>query len=142
MHRCVMSKDWRIELLARYPRLFGAGLPEPNRARPHVLDGWRELLESTVARIAAVRDTHDAGEFLITEIYEKYGSLRIDYSANHAHHVAIDRIENILTLSEAISERTCETCGSSGRLYEGDGTLRARCALHAVGQPVTDKSGA
>jgi hypothetical protein len=71
-------RDWRAELIETYPDLFHpvAGDPPAAQGWPEVGDGWRDLLERAGARIRAVVQA-DGGRFHVTQIKEKYGTLRL-----------------------------------------------------------------
>jgi hypothetical protein len=134
MENEMVGSDWRDEQRAQYPRLFGG---RSGRGRPRTGDGWRRVIESALRRISAAIESHEQAVVQITDIEEKYGTLRIEYAAVRVPATAIDAIENAIAIAEAISESTCETCGAPGRLYDHGGRFSACCADHARGTPLT-----
>ena len=131
-----MSSDWGDDLIRSHPNVFGSA--RSNRAYPRVGDGWRSLVGLTIRRLSDAIAAHPKAVLRITSIEQKYGSLRILYSGSGIPAAAVDAIENVLTMAEAVSEHTCELCGSPGRLFEDRGMLGARCGVHASGRPVVD----
>jgi hypothetical protein len=131
MENVVMEGDWRYELLAQYPHLFA------KYARPQCGDGWRSLIGLTLRRISEAMEGHEKAALQITSVAEKYGTLRVEYSAVRLPASAIETIERAVAIAEAISEHTCETCGAPGRLYDDGGRFSASCAAHAKGSPLT-----
>jgi hypothetical protein len=121
--------DWRQALVESYADLFhpvGASLATPGI--PAVGDGWRDLLERACARIrTAIRDNDTS--FRVTQISEKYGTLRFQWEGSPSPAVA-SRVEEAVDLAEARSATTCETCGEHGVLRAGN-WLTTRCDVHA-----------
>jgi hypothetical protein len=138
MENEMTGSDWRDEQRAQYPRLFGG---RSGRGRPSTGDGWRRIIELALRRISAAIESHEEAVVQITDIREKYGTLRIEYAAARVPGSAADAIENAVAIAEAISERTCETCGAPGRLYDNGGRFSACCADHAKGTPLTGNEG-
>jgi len=131
------APDWRDDLIARYPLLFGLS-PDYRSGRPETGDGWRDLLETAIARLAdAVKATPDVS-LRIDQIKEKFGTLRLYVSGTFvADESARAAVELAIDLAEARSATTCETCGDEGRLYERrGGWLATACSVHADGDPV------
>lgn len=59
-----------------------------------------------------------------TQVKEKYGGLRFYVSG------AMDDQYNYISFAESMSYRTCETCGSPGKLY-AYGWYKTLCSVHA-----------
>ncbi len=76
------------------------------------------------------------GALQITEIKEKYGTLRIHWRGALSPDAAA-RVEECVDLAEARSAVTCEVCGEPGVL-RGGGWLTTRCAAHAEGRPAIE----
>ena len=89
-------------------------------------DGWLPLLEGLFAQIDKIVREEGLEDFAITQVKEKYGSLRVytNYSTN--------AIDTAIDAAEDESERTCEVCGQPGKLYT-DGWMMTRCPLHKRG---------
>jgi hypothetical protein len=132
-----MNDDWRDALMRRYPHLFGQS------GYPTVGDGWRDLLERALQRFETVVVFEPAGSWVrITQIAEKYGTLRLDFGNSPDFTAAgLDMIDEVVDLAEARSACTCEECGAHGRLHDRGGWLITRCDDHADGEPVPIRPG-
>jgi hypothetical protein len=135
------ERDWRIDLIEAYPDLFHPLPTDPRvtEASPKCGSGWRELLERTCARIRAALQAN-GGTFKFTQIKEKYATARLDWDGA----LSVDantRIEEIIDLAWARSACTCEICGAEGCLHRAGDWLMTRCAAHAQGHPVPEKTG-
>lgn len=104
--------------------------PVAMRQRPviSVMEGWHGLIADCAGEIEkeiAKLPQSDDDEFVvcITDIKEKYGSLRIVVSC------ANEDILSITTRYEEASMRVCETCGRPGRLTK-KGWITTACVLH------------
>lgn len=131
-----MTDRWQSDLMLRYPQLFhGMGYPE-------VGDGWQDLIERAVARIATAVAGGPAGSIVrIVQIKEKYGTLRLYYEARKLPTKILAAVREAIDLAEARSACTCEECGAEGRLYDRGGWYLTRCANHAAGEPVPVRPG-
>jgi hypothetical protein len=124
---------WRDALVSKDRHLFEDGSGATS-GYPAVGDGWRELLERAVDRIAAAVG---GGPMTIFQIKRKCGTLRLYHSsAADLDEAAQYSVEEAVALAEARSARTCEVCGDEGRLFERGDWLATTCEKHAVGQPV------
>lgn len=106
---------------------------------PAVGDGWRDIVETAIARVAAASTGHDVR---IEQIKQKFGSLRIYWTC--ADGVPQDvslNLEEAVARAEARSECTCETCRSPGRLYTTGSWDATSCPEHARGEPVPVRPG-
>lgn len=128
--------DWREALVRKHPDLFGLGRsaePADLRSYPTVGDGWRDLVETAVARIAAAVAGAPGGRLTITFIREKLASLRLDYDAELPEDV-LARVDEAVALAEARSGCTCEVCGAPGQVYDDAGWYSLLCEVHARGE--------
>lgn len=124
--------DWRTRLMDRYPALFP---PRPDGARagyPSVGDGWTDLLERALGRIAAAV-AGAPGAVRITQIKEKFAGIRIYYDAVGLSPEVLSAVDDAIDLAEARAECTCELCGEEGTLCDDAGWYTTRCRAHAVG---------
>ena len=131
-----MADNWRLALKRRYPQFLGESGPLS------VADGWQDLLDRALARIAAavVGEPADSG-IRIVQIKEKYGTLRLYYDSRKLSAEALGKAQEAVDLAEARSACTCEECGAEGRLYDRGGWYLTRCPDHATGEPVRTKPG-
>ena len=129
------EKDWRERLMRRHAELFGRG------GYPTVGDGWRELVETAIARIAAAVASVPGAKVTITQIKEKYGGLRIYFDGGGLSDEAEASIEEAIELAEYRAACTCEDCGSQGQLYDNHGWYITRCEAHAEGEAVPPAPG-
>src|ERR1700692_2916784 len=105
---------------------------------PECNEGWRDLLDRACVRI---ENTLDNGENVkITEIKEKYGTLRFYWSGDLLSE-AEAKVDEVVDLAKARSACTCETCGAEGRLYSRGGWLATACREHARGGPTPVRAG-
>jgi hypothetical protein len=131
------APDWRDELIAKHPSLFGDS-SDYLSGRPETGDGWRDLLETAVQRLADAMKAAPSATLRVDQIKSKFGTLRLYVSgAFAADKDARCAVELAIDLAEARSATTCETCGDEGRLYEGrGGWLVTACPVHADGKAV------
>ncbi|MCK9917369.1 hypothetical protein MXD81_50340 [Microbacteriaceae bacterium K1510] len=120
--------------MERYPKLFGldAGGQMMCSGYPDVDDGWRELLERAMERIAAAIRHQPSARVRITRTKEKFGGIRIYYDEYGLSRETAAAVEEAIELAGARSTCTCETCGRVGQLFYTDGWIAARCDEHAA----------
>jgi hypothetical protein len=133
--------DWRDQLVERHPDLFeivfDGRVHRPGL--PAVGDGWRDLVERAVARIAAAAGA-SASTIKISQIKEKFGTLRLYWSGEVPDAVR-DAIGEAIDLAEARSAVTCEACGAPGVPWVGDGWHHTACERHGRGRKVPIRPG-
>ena len=88
--------------------------------------GWSDILANAFKQIAEVFDKAgaDFSEFSVSQIKEKFGTLRIYVGALDAD--IADQVYKIIDDAEVESERTCELCGSPGKA-RGGGWIKTLC---------------
>jgi hypothetical protein len=127
-----LAKDWKIELIKAHTRLFHPlkehlegvqGYPECN-------EGWRDLIERACVRIENALDNGDTVK--IVQIKEKYGTLRF-YWRGRLPSETEAKVGEVVSLAEARSACTCETCGAEGRLYNRGGWFATACSASQAG---------
>jgi hypothetical protein len=128
-----LAKDWKIELIGAHARLFHPpkGCLEGAQGYPECSEGWRDLIERACVRIENALDNGDSVK--ITEIKEKYGTLRF-YWSGRLPSEAEAKVDEVVDLAKARSACTCEICGAEGRLYSRGGWLATACREHARGE--------
>jgi hypothetical protein len=133
---------WREALVERHPDIFKVGTDHRIPGRPTVHDGWQDLVERAVARIAAAFSGAPAGCLRIMQIKEKFGTLRLYKRAGAGFTDAMgDAVQEAIDLAEARSACTCERCGEPGRLFRDDGVYLTACDVHGRGSPVSVRPG-
>jgi hypothetical protein len=135
------AATWRQQLVERHPELFiraFRGVPV-SRGYPPCSDGWRDIVTNVVEKVSAAA----AGRPVrFTRMSEEHGSLRIHWAAEaDLPKDAEVAIEEAVSLAEARSACTCQTCGAEGSLYSSGSWLLTACPDHARGVPVPVRSG-
>jgi hypothetical protein len=136
------DRSWQADLIARYPDLFVQEIRgrTTTPGYPAVGEGWRDLVETVVARIAAA--SLDSGSLKIGQIKEKFGTLRLYLDrCDGLPEASLSVINEAISLGEARSACTCETCGAEGRLYDASGWFLTACERHAKGTVVEVRPG-
>lgn len=80
----------------------------------------------TLAELEAKLEQQLAELPSFAQIKEKFGTLRV-YTNN-----ANDTAEDYVRFAEALSARTCEVCGNTGRAHSSGGWLRTLCNEHSL----------
>ena len=138
------NRSWQADLVARYPHLFDTEIHGQIRrpGRPEVGDGWRDLVETAIGRIATAVAAAPTGSVGIDQIKEKFGTLRLYWhGCNNLTETTCAAVGEAVHLAEARSACTCETCGAEGRLYKSGGWLLTACEQHAKGNAVEVRPG-
>jgi hypothetical protein len=137
------NQRWREELMARYPNLFRVKLDDriATLGFPEVGDGWRELVETAVGRIAAAMTAAPSGSLRVVQIKEKFGTLRLSWRGDGLSDAVKNAVREAVALAEARSACTCEVCGAEGRLYQSHGSFTTACTEHADGTIVASETG-
>jgi hypothetical protein len=138
------NRTWQAALVARYPELFNQEFNGRITAPgyPTCGDGWRNLVEIAIGRIASAVAAAPAGSVKIGQIKEKFGCLRLYLDTLKGLPEAIcAAIDEAIELAEARSACTCEQCGEPGRLYDKGGYVFTACDQHAQGKAVEVRPG-
>jgi hypothetical protein len=109
-----VSNDWKSDLITRYaPWLDELGYGIECR------DGWRDLVETTLAEIArSVGPPAECPELRLTRVRRKFGWLVCQHQGLLGDRsLAVDRV---LARALARSSETCELCGKPGRQRDED----------------------
>lgn len=138
----VANRSWQDALAARHPDLFNVEGEGQVSGRPTVDDGWQDLVERAVTRIAAAVAGAPAGCLRIVQIKEKFGTLRLYKRAGAGFTTKMgDAVQEAIDLAEARSACTCERCGEPGRLFRDSGLYLTVCDTHRRGSPVHVRPG-
>lgn len=128
-----MPEGWRSALVAKHPDALKIAYPE-------VGDGWRDLVERAVSRIAAAVRGLSLRSVEIVQIKQKFGGIRIYWHARRLPDSVVARIEEAVDLAEARSLTTCEVCGEQGRPWDDHGWLSTCCERHGRGRPLLGRA--
>lgn len=139
-----LSRTWQAALVARYPDIFkresNGRVMAPGY--PSVGDGWRDLVETAIRRIAIAVAAAPTGSLKIGQIKEKFGTLRLYLdNCSGLPEATCAAIDEAICLSEARSACTCEQCGEPGQLYDKGGYVFTACGQHAQGKVVHVRHG-
>jgi hypothetical protein len=102
--------DALTQLCARHPKLFRLQVPPSSDLPP----GWGLLFDHLCSTLEHLLAPDHIDAFTVTQVKEKFGGLRF-YFSGPCTPAAADAIE----VAEALSERTCMTCGAPGWLRQG-----------------------
>jgi hypothetical protein len=137
------ERTWQDALVARHPALFN--LTEHGRTStpgwPTCGDGWRDLVETAVGRVAKAVAAVPAGSLRIVQVKEKFAGLRLYWHGAGLSDEIRNAVDEAVALAEARSACTCEVCGAEGRLYNRGGWFATACPDHAQGDPVAIRPG-
>ena len=126
------DETWQTRLMACHLHLF-IRVVDGRRIQsgyPAVGDGWPDLVETAIGRIADTISPSFTGAVTIAQIKEKFGTLRFYVDIEWVPRGPSAKVEEAIDLAEARSACTCETCGALGRLY-ADGGWYVTCCEHA-----------
>lgn len=149
-----MSPELDSKLCEKYPKIF---VDRHADMRTTAMcwgfdcdDGWYNIIDVLCARIQSHIDhTNERREYLLSsnpynhkipdevqqvvavQIKEKFGGLRFYTNGGDS------AVDAMISVAEALSYRTCETCGSPGK-SRNSGWIRTLCDKHAAEQGYTD----
>jgi len=123
-----MRKELSDMLFERYPEIFdeytqpGA---EEKRFKFWCKDGWFDLIDTLCAQLQNWTNRHNAPQFVVFDVKEKFGALRFV-----GHHASAEQ-KGAVFMAYALSTRLCEECGAPVQLVVDGGCWMTRCAQHA-----------
>lgn len=133
-----MNPELESKLVEKYPKLFSQyGKPIEDSCMGWGMthgDGWYEIIDTLCYEIQWITDwfnrTHPNIDFqpVAAQVKEKNGTLRfyVDfvYSSDIPSYLrprldgTMDMVSGMIRMAEAISQTTCEVCGSKGKLSD------------------------
>ena len=132
-------------LCEKYPKIFADRFKPMNETAMcwgfECGDGWFDILDIACGQIQSHIDwknkyakTEDekVPQVVAAQIKEKFGTLRFYTNGSNEY------VHGIISMAEAMSARTCEKCGSPGRL-RGRGWLYTACDEHTKPEHLKDK---
>lgn len=92
--------------------------------------GWYGVLDQMLTSMQ--KAGFDQRTDRITQVKEKFGTIRVYFALNQSIERGVQRMEPIRkAMHEADkSARTCETCGQASRLMVSNGLVMSRCLVH------------
>ena len=87
-------------------------------------DGWYNILDGLFDRIQRwyeVNAPEDLADFLIVQVKEKYGSLRVYVSGT------FPEVFDMIDAAESASQCICENCGNAGTMRNDHGWYLVSC---------------
>lgn len=125
------------ELFKKYPNFFKMSNEDfqENELKPPIKtigiecnDGWKNIIETAAEDIEKINKNNDV-TICAVQIKEKFGGLRIytdiigeDSSVNYGTY------KDIINTAKERSFKTCELCGSEGKLVSEGGWYKTRCS--------------
>ena len=117
-----MKTELQNKLFDKYPKIFVQKDLEINTG-----DGWYDILDTLCGQIQNhlkhnLRKDQDPTGLNVeaVQVKQKFGGLRFYYNGGD------EFIQGLTSMAEAISNRTCEECGSPGT-QNNAGWVRTRC---------------
>lgn len=127
------EENFLAEMVEKYPHVFAR---KASSIEPFPMfgiecgSGWYPILNQLFACINSHLDWINKGKndiekvpFILTQIKEKYGTLRFYYDGGD------ERIDGMALMAEAMSAVTCEVCGNPGK-FRGRGWYYTACDEH------------
>ena len=127
-----MNLELDKQLCEKYPKIFA----DRNKPMTETCmcwgfdcgDGWFGIIDLLCGEIQnhidwKNRDKEVVHQVVAEQVKEKFGTLRFYTRGGD------DYIDGMITMAEAMSGITCETCGKPGQRY-GDGWVRTLCEEH------------
>lgn len=138
------DSTWQAERVARYPALFHQEFNGRVTARgyPSVGDGWRDLVETAVGRIASTVAAAPGGIGPDRPNQREIRDLEVYLDSRNGLPEAVSAaIDEAICLAEARSACACETCGEPGRLFKSGSWFSTACNAHGKGKPARERPG-
>lgn len=137
-----MNEALARDLYLKYPKILKT--EAGNEVSLDVGDGWYDLLDVLCSQVqhhidwkngdgqySKYKDSRKEGDhvpqLVAEQVKEKFGTLRFYAFGGD------EKTAGMIELTEALSGRTCEECGASGKLTKG-GWIRTLCRRHAAEQ--------
>lgn len=92
--------------------------------------GWEDIFTKFLAVVD--RECPGGKGFTILQVKEKFGTIRLYFQLDAVDADAAKQIHDAVTLLDARSHFTCETCGKRGRQKNAGGYMFVACDEHAV----------
>lgn len=121
-----MNPELYNKLIHKYPNLFKEAHPKESISLFGIETngpGWDNLIQTLCEGINSHVKHNKCPPVHITQIKEKYGSLRFYYYGGD------DIVDGMVRMAELVSEYTCEQCGKPGKIRD-DGWLKTLCDEH------------
>lgn len=119
-----MHQDLELVLCEKHRRVLHIG-GNLTRFGFECGDGWYSILDALLECITTHIEHSRSDGVFVTQVKEKYGSLRIYTTSSDPV------LEAYIDLAESLSERTCDVCGRAGtQTVDSRNWIRTRCKQH------------
>jgi hypothetical protein len=119
-----MTNDLQETLFNKYPKLFREKDLPPSQTCMcwgfECGDGWFNILDVLCEKINKHCEKNDI-DVTVAQVKEKFGGLRFYYNGGDY------TVDDLVSFAESLSERTCEICGSPGKMGQTNGWYRTTC---------------
>lgn len=123
-----MKKELQEKLIKKYPHFFDwikeyKGPIHPIQFGFEIEDGWYWLLENLFEYLTNYQESNfeDNEKIKITQIKEKYGTLRVYYDGGN------EVTDGMVWFAEHLSSKLCERCGSNHNIIRTEGWIKYLC---------------
>lgn len=128
-----MNKELQTKIFAQFPKLFDL----ENKTAPisawgiECRDGWYQLVFDLCAELQQYVNDSKCKQIVILQAKEKWSALRV-YLGNLPNEIGYaGDLENIIDKYERLSQKTCESCGTSDKkdkvTQNSDGWILTLC---------------
>lgn len=116
------------ELFEKYPHAFlnnrNTDYSEDPSYRFECAEGWADLMEPIFAYLHEMNTKHPEDLISISQIKEKFGTLRFYTSGS------TEKLSALIDAAEQKSSITCEVCGKAGSLDNSRHWIQTLCEQH------------
>lgn len=124
-----MKKELDELLCQKYPKIFAERSLDITRSCMawgfSCRDGWFDIIDTLCANLQFWTDRNGAPQVVASQVKEKFGKLCF-------YHVGGNEVTfGMVVMAQALSEKTCEVCGTPGTMEDNEGWYRVRCKAHS-----------
>ena len=124
------AEQLRLRFADQFSRYESSFDPEP---------GWLGIVRQAMEDSGQIDAVRKIG-FSWSSFHEKYGQLRIDWTActclvSSAQRLCLRAMQTIVERAEEDSFHTCQVCGAPGKPDDHQGWLMTVCPIHAHQRP-------
>lgn len=121
-----MNTKNTLYLFEKYPKIFPVeDRQDLNRSLMgfgfECSDGWLSIIDTLCEKIQTHIDTHNLEQVVASQVKEKYGELCFYVFG------ATDEVWKMIEEAEKQSSKTCETCGTTEKVFQTSGWVYTTC---------------